>query len=188
MIFSGIPAKNFARSSSAVSTISAAEMNSGTDSACRASSSPEGKIAPSTNPREVRMTTGSCHRITAQIASPHRSEMTRVTAMPARSPVWSPDGTRIAFKIGKAFGEIATIRPDGSDLKTVTVRPSGEWLSVTTPMWSPTGQHLAYRQLSFRKPVDFPADFDVFVAPADGRDPVNLTADVDTSLIPVGWR
>jgi hypothetical protein len=36
--------------------------------------------------------------------------------------------------------------------------------------------------------VELPADFDVFVAAADGHAPVNLTADVDTSLIPVGWR
>jgi hypothetical protein len=95
---------------------------------------------------------------------------------------------RIAFKIAEPSGGIATIGADGSDLKTVTVHPSGEWLSVTTPTWSPTGGHLAYRRLDFRKPVELPADFDVFVAAADGHAPVNLTADVATFLTPVAWR
>jgi len=113
---------------------------------------------------------------------------TRAIAVPACSPVWSPNGKQIAFKIYRPSGEIATIRPDGSDLKIVTVRSSGEWASVTTPTWSPTGGHLAYRQLSPQKPVELPPDTDVFRAAADGHAPINLTADVDTFVSPIAWR
>jgi hypothetical protein len=122
------------------------------------------------------------------IADMSTGRTTRVTDVPACSPVWSPDGKQIAFKIYRPFGEIATIRPDGSHLKIVTVRSSGEYISVTTPTWSPTGGHLAYRRLSHQEPVELPPDADVFVAAADGHGPVNLTADVDTLLIPVAWR
>jgi Tol biopolymer transport system component len=112
----------------------------------------------------------------------------RITTVPVMDPAWSPDGRRIAFVLDRSPGGIATIRPDGTELKTVIVHNAAEWSSVTRPLWSPTGGHLAYRQVSFRKPVEFAADFDVFLAAADGDRPVNLTADVDTFLTPVAWR
>lgn len=35
-------------------------------------------------------------------------------------PDWSPDGTRLTFTTGAAFGQIMTIRPDGNSLRAVT--------------------------------------------------------------------
>lgn len=51
------------------------------------------------------------------------------------SPTWAPDGSRIAFQT--ANGEIATIRPDGSDLTVVF--NSGE-----DPAWSPNSEKIAF--------------------------------------------
>jgi hypothetical protein len=45
-----------------------------------------------------------------------------------------------------------------------------------------------YRRVSVTKLVELPADYDVFLAAADGDRPVNLTADVDAFLTPVAWR
>jgi hypothetical protein len=73
-------------------------------------------------------------------------------------------------------------------LKVTAPHTSGKRSVVNTPRWSPSGSHLLYRRVSVPKPVELPADFDVFLAAADGRGAVNLTADVDTFLTPVAWR
>jgi hypothetical protein len=49
----------------------------------------------------------------------------------AGSPVWSPDGTRIAVEVKEG---IATIRPDGSGLRVVARH-------AVQPRWSPNGRN-----------------------------------------------
>ncbi len=62
-------------------------------------------------------------------------------------PSWSPDGQYIAFGVGRFFdrpvkpGQLAMIRPDGSDLKMLT---HGE-ASSGFPSWSPDGKRIVYR-------------------------------------------
>jgi len=62
-------------------------------------------------------------------------------------PSWSPDGKYIAFALGGFFarpvqpGQLAIIRPDGSDLRMLT---SGE-ASSGFPSFSPDGKRLVYR-------------------------------------------
>ena len=122
------------------------------------------------------------------VANLQTGQASLVTTVPAANPVWSPEGTRIAFKIFKPLGDIATVLPDGSDLKIVIGHPSGELFSVTTPTWSPTGGHLIYQKVSFPKPVESPADADVLLTPVDGEISTNLTADLELFLVPVAWR
>lgn len=51
------------------------------------------------------------------------------------SPTWAPDGSRIAFQT--EAGEIATIRPDGTDLTVV-------FSSDADPAWSPNSEEIVF--------------------------------------------
>jgi Tol biopolymer transport system component len=57
-------------------------------------------------------------------------------------PQWSPDASRLAFTIGLDDGswQVATIAPDGSDLRLLTSGPGIH----EVPSWTPDGDLLAY--------------------------------------------
>ena len=56
-------------------------------------------------------------------------------------PVYSPDGTRLAFMSGRDGNpEIYVMNADGSNLRRLTNHPAGDG----TPTWSPNGQQLAF--------------------------------------------
>ena len=65
-------------------------------------------------------------------------------------PVWSPDGSRIAFVSHRVLDdgqynrhpEIYTMSPDGSDVRIVT--PPGVYPTNDPPVWSPDGRRLAF--------------------------------------------
>lgn len=64
----------------------------------------------------------------------------------AEEPVFSPDGTRIAFLRGpkRGFGkhqDLYTASSDGGNLRRLTDTPA---LNETFPTWDPSGQRLAY--------------------------------------------
>jgi Tol biopolymer transport system component len=64
----------------------------------------------------------------------------------AEDPVFSPDGTRIAFLRGpqRGFGkkqDLFTARPGGEELRRLTKTPT---LNESFPSWDPSGQRLAY--------------------------------------------
>jgi hypothetical protein len=73
---------------------------------------------------------------------------------PGRSPEWSPDGARIACirattsRSGKTTHLLESLRPDGSDRRTLTSvdeRVSNTLhASLALPRWSPDGAHVAY--------------------------------------------
>jgi TolB protein len=84
-------------------------------------------------------------------------------------PVWSPDGTRLAFDSDRAdpypgyddaFSDIFTMNPDGTGLFKVTdsVGFSGD------PGWSPDGSQIAFEA----DRGDYPAEQGIYVADADG--------------------
>jgi len=59
-----------------------------------------------------------------------------------RSPVWSPDGERIAFYSDRSGSyQLWLIRPDGGGLERVT---NLDGATVTLPVWSPDGKRIAY--------------------------------------------
>ncbi|PKL96631.1 MAG: peptidase S9 family protein [Gammaproteobacteria bacterium HGW-Gammaproteobacteria-8] len=77
-------------------------------------------------------------------------DMTQLTNLPGRdsSPVWSPDGTRIAFERddhqGRQYTEtrLAVINADGSDVRIVT---AGLDRSARAPRWAGDGSGLYFQ-------------------------------------------
>jgi WD40-like Beta Propeller Repeat len=97
-------------------------------------------------------------------------------------PVWSPDGTAIAFDVTDVG--ICVIRPDGTGLSAVTKTSWGDHMGD----WSPDSQHIAFTRF-FRKsgPGGTTYYWDVMRVPASGGSPVNLTKDIDSATA-LYWR
>jgi Tol biopolymer transport system component len=101
-------------------------------------------------------------------ANPDGSHVLQVTHVPSYCTEWSPDGTRILFTFVEPDGadQIATMAPDGSNVKVLT---SGPAISEC-PSWSPDGTKIVF---------DFSADdpnapgfaTHLYVMNADGIDP-----------------
>ena len=96
-------------------------------------------------------------------------------------PVWSPDGTRIAF--GSSAG-IDTIAPNGGSRNTII-----KWAptyTVFSPRWSPTGSHLTY--VWWDRHVLPWGGWDIYRVTANGGGKTNLTKDIGNTPVVIGWR
>jgi hypothetical protein len=64
------------------------------------------------------------------------------------SPVWSPDGTQVAFvRRQHDHWEVYAVDADGRNLRRLTntpKKPNGEVGNSVSPAWSPDGQHIAF--------------------------------------------
>jgi TolB protein len=81
-------------------------------------------------------------------------------------PVWSPDGSQIAFRSYRdGDGEVYTMSADGTGPRRLTNSP-GQDFAVS---WSPDGSKIAFTS-------DRDGDSEVYIMnSADGSDVVNLT-------------
>jgi hypothetical protein len=99
----------------------------------------------------------------------------------ANWPVWSPDGTRIAFQ---SSAGIDTIAPNGGSRKTII--KWGPTYTVFAPRWSPTGSHLTY--VWWDRSALPQGVWDIYRVTAGGGGKTNLTKDIGNTPFAVGWR
>jgi Tol biopolymer transport system component len=94
----------------------------------------------------------------------------RLTDDPAEDfdPVWSPDGTMIAFRSHRdGSEEVYVMNADGSDQRNLTVSPRSDY----SPEWSPDGSRIAFA-------TDRDSDSggnDIYTMSVDGTDLRRLT-------------
>ena len=84
------------------------------------------------------------------------------------SPVWSPDGERIAFVSNE---DIYVMDADGQNHRKLTNNRHGGW----APSWAPDGKRIAF---SSKRGADWnkrDGDWDIYVMDADGGNIQNLT-------------
>jgi TolB protein len=100
-------------------------------------------------------------------AAPERAERSGTTPIVVGEPIDVADlDGRIVFD---DFDDVYTMRPDGSDVHTVTTLEGAEFDGA----FSPDGSLVAYRDS--RRGIN--EDDEIFVAGADGREPRNVTND-----------
>ncbi|HEY3886884.1 MAG TPA: S9 family peptidase, partial [Vicinamibacterales bacterium] len=108
------------------------------------------------------------------------------------SPVWSPDGTRIAFISKRGTGDLD--RLNNTDIWIVDAKPGAAARQVTTtpvpesgPLaWSPDGQHIACVQGDDIKYLEYTQD-KLVVVPVDGGQPRVLAASLDRPVRAPIW-
>jgi hypothetical protein len=105
---------------------------------------------------------------------------TRIVALDSYFPVWSPDGSRIAFK--PLNSGVHVIKPDGTSL----LRLTNGWDLPTG--WSPDSQHVLVNRQGYNKGDSTSYISDVLRVPAGGGSTVNLTKDIDGFASSRGWR
>jgi len=116
--------------------------------------------------------------------NPDGSNVTNLTAGPsapafALEPDWSPDGSQIAFRAGRAAsGEIYTMNADGTGFTQLTSNSVKDY----APAWSPDGSMIAFASnRNDPDPTNCVAlsgcNIDIFVMPATGGTPVQVTFD-----------
>ena len=124
------------------------------------------------------------HTISVDGSNPRQLTQATTAYSAARSPVWSPDGSRLAFwKSSSAFhlpdGELQLMAADGTDLTRLAVPTTA---IEAYPVWAPDGESLA-----FASRASAGSNFDVSLVSRHGGAPF-LVRDGRGDQIPTAWR
>jgi TolB protein len=92
------------------------------------------------------------------------SSQTLLRPRQGRSPVWSPDGSRVVFWAYIDRPTITTVDADGSDVKTLTY---GKQRDITHPQWSPNGRQFVFNGFAFNVDDGSHDAFRIMIANAD---------------------
>ncbi|MGY8915606.1 MAG: S9 family peptidase, partial [Flavobacteriales bacterium] len=104
------------------------------------------------------------------------------------APVWSPDGTQIAFTSnrsdnpdGNSNTDLWIVDPNnsnkGESIKQVTTNPNADF----NPRWSPDGKQLVYRTVTDKKAIWY-ATQKLAIIPVDGGQPTLLAEGLDRNI------
>lgn len=143
--------------------------------------SPDGsKIAFSSD----RTGEGEIYVINADGTGEQRLTFTTPTPVPAvptseRNPVWSPDGSRIAFRSARDGGnlDIWVMNANGSGQTRLTTATAIE----DEPVWSPDGKQIAFLRFLGA------GEFDIYTMSANGKNQRNITLDPGSAVNPI-WK
>lgn len=110
------------------------------------------------------------------------------------SPVFSPDGSRIAFvrstgregEIEEESSDLWMLNADGSGVRRITRSPGAELL----PSWDPSGERLAYLRFSVTEDEEEGVEIAVALMQinADGSCPTRVIPARRTELLAAAWR
>jgi TolB protein len=100
------------------------------------------------------------------------TDLRRLTNGPdlPNDPVWSPDGSHIAFDVGDPSPRLCVMDPSGAHRRCLT-RPDAKILIDWPLLWSPDGSRLAFSGAGTQ------GRRDVYVIALNGNHPVDLTGD-----------
>jgi Tol biopolymer transport system component len=86
------------------------------------------------------------------------------------SPTFTADGTKMAFarkEAGQDYFQILVATPNSKEMKKVT--DDLNWRVKREPVWSPSGEKIAYIVQDFRRPSAVPDAWEVFLADLSGK-------------------
>lgn len=115
---------------------------------------------------------------TMHVDGTHERRLTKTTGVDEVDPGWSPDGKQIVFAVTRpaSLRGIWVIGVRGGNSRQLT---SG---SDTNPAWSPNGSEIAFDRYDAATQID-----NIFVVPAGGGSPTDLSSDPGASDLQPAW-
>jgi hypothetical protein len=108
-----------------------------------------------------------------------RTLVTRIARGIAYDPVWSPDGSRIAYVSRETGNDEIYIYDIGSEISTRITRGGNPFIYKQKPTWSPDGTEIAF------KANDGTLNFQIWIMSADGNNLRNISKSTSNDSDPI---